>query len=52
MKDPELLLHKYLKFDEYALDTDSKDPGKEDVYFLIKVAKLIPKSPEKLDYSH
>jgi hypothetical protein len=39
----------YLKFDEYDLSEDQKDPGKEDILFLVKVAKLIPKTPEKLN---
>jgi hypothetical protein len=47
-EEPVLLLSTYLKFDEYEIQTDAKDPGKEDVYFLIKVAKLIPKTPDKL----
>jgi len=47
-EEPTLTLAEHLKFNDYNLDTDAKDPGKEDVYFLIKVAKLIPKSPEKL----
>lgn len=47
-EDPILTLAEYLKFNDYNLETDAKDPGKEDVYFLIKVAKLIPKTPDKL----
>lgn len=46
--DPILTAAHYLKFDEYDLSDDPKDPGKEDIYFLVKVAKLIPKRPEKL----
>lgn len=47
-EEPVLTLGEYLKFNDYNLETDAKDPGKEDVYFLIKVAKLIPKTPDKL----
>lgn len=47
-EEPELLLAHYLKFDEYEMPDDPKNPGLEDVYFLIKVAKLIPRTPEKL----
>lgn len=47
-QEPELTLAEYLKLDDYGIQTDAKDPGKEDVFFLVKVAKLIPKTPDKL----
>jgi hypothetical protein len=47
-EEPELLLAHYLKFDEYEMPDDPKNPGFEDVYFLVKVAKLIPRTPDKL----
>lgn len=43
-----ITLAQYLKLDEYGIDTDAKDPGREDIFFLLKVAKLIPRTPEKL----
>jgi hypothetical protein len=47
-KEQFLSLAEYLHLDDYGMKTDDKDPGKEDVYFLVKVAKLIPKTPDKL----
>jgi len=49
MSDKAVKLSTYLGFDSYNITTDANDPGKEDISFLIKVAKLIPKVPEKLN---
>jgi len=48
MENEVITLAKYLKLDEYNIVTDAKDPGNENIFFLLKVAKLIPKTPEKL----
>jgi hypothetical protein len=47
-EEPQLLLARYLKFDEYEMPEDPKNPGFDDIYFLVKVAKLIPRTPERL----
>jgi len=49
MSDEVIKLSKYLGFDSYNIETDAQDPGNDDIAFLVKVAKLIPKQPEKLN---
>jgi len=41
-------LEKYLQFEDYNMTPDAKDPGKEDISFLLYVAKLIPRTPEQI----
>ncbi len=43
-----LKLSKYLGFDEFKLTSDKSDPGNEDISFLIKVTRFIPKQPEDI----
>lgn len=38
-------LEKYLRFDDYGMSADPKDPGQEDIAFLVYVARLIPRTP-------
>jgi len=48
MQNEEITLATYLKINDYNIVTDEKDPGKENIFFLLKVAKLIPRTPERL----
>jgi hypothetical protein len=40
-----ITLEKYLGFEAYDVEADPLDPGKEDITFLVQVAKLIPRTP-------
>ena len=42
-------LREHLSFQSYNIVTDSNDPGGEDISFLLKTIKLIPKRAEKLN---
>jgi hypothetical protein len=44
-----ITLREHLSFETYNIKTDSNDPGNEDISFLLKVIKLIPKRAEKLN---
>jgi len=49
MADKITTLKEHLSFESYNIVTDSNDPGNEDVSFLLKVIRLIPKRAEKLN---
>lgn len=40
-----ITLEQYLGFNVYDVEVDPLDPGKEDITFLVQVAKLIPRTP-------
>jgi hypothetical protein len=45
-----LFLKEYLGFDEFGIETGGKgkDPGKDDITFIIQVIRMIPKTPEDM----
>jgi hypothetical protein len=40
-----ITLEQYLGFGVYDIENDPLDPGKEDITFLVQVARLIPRTP-------